>query len=132
MVSKAQQRPWADVKAEEMREHPEVYAAYEAFKVMALVGGRVDPDRPLLIVERPADVPLFASEAEEHEYWGTHEMGDAWFDTGTQIPADQRPPVRVRREPGGTYSSPGSDRAPSPENTAGYPDEHRRNRDRPR
>jgi hypothetical protein len=57
-----------------MARYPHVFAAYEAFKRAVRARESPDPNRPFILVERPEDLPLFASEDEEHEYWGTHEM----------------------------------------------------------
>ena len=33
----------------------------------------------LPVVETPSDLPAFASEAEEAEFWATHQPGDGFF-----------------------------------------------------
>jgi hypothetical protein len=71
---------WPELKARELALHPEVFAAYEAFKRAVKAGQRISPDRPFIPVENPTAIPILASEDEEHEYWGTHEMGDAFFE----------------------------------------------------
>jgi hypothetical protein len=75
-------RSWAEQRREEQARHPDVFEAYEAFKRAVRGGQRVSPERPMIPVERPDAVPSFASESEEHEYWGVHEMGDAFFEGG--------------------------------------------------
>lgn len=41
------------------------------------------------MVHHPGEIPSFASEAEEAEFWDTHEPGDAMFDRATQSPETQ-------------------------------------------
>jgi len=88
---------WAEVKRRELAEHPDVFLAYEKFKRAVQAGVRTDTDRPLIIVESPDDVPLFASEDEEHEYWGTHDMGDAFFQ-GAAFDDDERAIIERARQ----------------------------------
>lgn len=38
------------------------------------------------VVNNPEDIPAFATEAEEVEFWATHEIGDAMFDRAAQDP----------------------------------------------
>ena len=90
-------RPWAEQKREERVDHPDVFETYEAFKRAVRTGRRVSPERPMIPVERPEDVPTFASEAEEHEYWGVHEMGDGFFD-GAGADADTGLPAPRARD----------------------------------
>ena len=80
---------WSELKVREMAEHSGVFAAYAAFMHNAKAAKPADPSRPFILVERPEDVPTFASEDEEHEYWGTHEMGPGFFD-GAQLDDDER------------------------------------------
>jgi hypothetical protein len=96
MATNARQ-PWSEVKAREMTMHPEVFAAYEAFKQAVKDGHRISPERPLIVIDHPDNLPLFASEDEEHEYWGTHEMDDAFFE-GATLDDDERMLIeRARR-----------------------------------
>lgn len=74
-----------------------VFAAYSAFTAAALRGEHPDPDRPLIRVERPEEVPSFASEDEEHEYWGTHDMGDAFYEDATLPSNVQDAIARIRK-----------------------------------
>lgn len=85
MVPKVKRRRWSDVREEERVRFPEVFSAYEAFKQAVRDGKRPGPDRPFIVVERESDLPTFANEAEEHEYWGTHTPGDAWLDAAATI-----------------------------------------------
>ena len=96
MASKTRQ-PWSKVKAREMATYPEVFAAYEAFKRAVKAGDRISPERPLIVIDHPDNLPLFASEDEEHEYWGTHEMGDAFFD-GATLDDDERMLIERARQ----------------------------------
>lgn len=75
------QRPWPEVREEERKRFPEVFAAYDRFKQAVRSGDHPSPDRPFILVESPDDLPIFANEAEEHEFWGIHSLGDAWFET---------------------------------------------------
>ena len=89
--------PWPKVKAREMAVYPEVFAAYEAFKQAVKAGRRISPERPRILVDHPDNLPLFASEDEEHEYWGTHEMGEAFFE-GAAIDVDERVLIERARQ----------------------------------
>lgn len=40
-------------------------------------------------IHDPADIPTFATEAEEADFWATHELGDELFDAAAQDPAAQ-------------------------------------------
>jgi hypothetical protein len=93
---------WNEVKTREMRDHPEVFAAYDEFLAAVRRGERPDSDRPLILVERPEDVPDLASEDEVHEYWGTHDRGDAFYEGATLPPdiADALARIRARRAKG--------------------------------
>jgi hypothetical protein len=90
MVPKVKRRRWTDVREEERVRFPEVFSAYEAFKQAVRAGKRPSPDRPFIVVERESELPTFANEAEEHEYWGTHTPGDAWMDAVASI-SDEEP-----------------------------------------
>ena len=90
-------QPWSEVKARELTMYPEVFAAYEAFKHAVKAGHRISPERPRIVIDHPDNLPLFASEDEEHEYWGTHEMGDAFFEKAI-LDSDERMLIeRARR-----------------------------------
>ena len=56
-----------------------------------------DPDRPLIIIHNLDDLPAFAGEAEEHEFWGTHSIADELWDQLPAVPDDELPPPRPRR-----------------------------------
>ena len=87
---------WPALKVREMAAHPEVFAAYDDFLAAVRRGERVTTDRPLIVVERPEDLPVFASEDEEHEFWGTHDMGEAFY-RGAVLPPEVRDALaRVR------------------------------------
>ncbi len=98
MGAETQRRPWQEVKQDELQQFPEVYAAYAAFLKAVKAGGHPRTDRPMITVERPEDMPLFENETEEHEFWGVHSLGDAWFDVKEPIPDDELPPVRQRSQ----------------------------------
>lgn len=91
-----ERRPWHQVKAEEMAQYPEVYAAYEAFLQAVRAGEHPHMQRSMITVESPDDMPAFANEDEEHEFWGVHSFGDAWYELKEPIPEDELPPVRPR------------------------------------
>ncbi|PNY81272.1 CopG family antitoxin [Deinococcus koreensis] len=40
----------------------------------------------LILINDPSDIPTFASEAEEAEFWATHELGDGLFDLAARNP----------------------------------------------
>jgi hypothetical protein len=62
-------------------------------------GGRPDPDRPLITIHSLDDLPAFAGEAEEHEFWGTHSIADELWDQLPVAPDDDLPPPRPRKRP---------------------------------
>lgn len=45
-------------------------------------------------VERLEDIPAFKSEAEEHEFWSTHEFSDALWDQAEPFAEGELPPAR--------------------------------------
>lgn len=45
--------------------------------------------KKMITVQSPGDVPTFETEAEEAEFWATHEMGDAMFDRAEGDPEAQ-------------------------------------------
>ena len=80
MAPRVKRRPWPEVREEERNRFPDVFAAYEAFKRAVRAGRRPSPDRPFIVVEHADDLPTFANESEEHEFWGltrsaTHGLG---------------------------------------------------------
>lgn len=46
-----------------------------------------------------ADIPPFTSEAEEREFWATHEMGDEILDKAKPLVRGELPPPRPRTRP---------------------------------
>jgi hypothetical protein len=90
---------WPELKRRELEQHPEVFAAYEDFKRAVKSGQRVSPERPFILVRRPEELPSFASEDEEHEYWGVHEMGDGFFEQVESDADAELPPPRPRPAP---------------------------------
>ena len=92
---------WPQLRQQEMARYPEVYAAYQAFLRAVEAGEPIDPDRPFITVHRVEDIPAFADEEEEHEFWGVHELGPELFDrpeatAGRTLPL---PPARPRTRP---------------------------------
>lgn len=92
----SERRPWSEQRAAEQQRHPEVYTAYEAFKQAVRDGHDPDDDRPMILIERGGDIPLFTSEAKEHEFWGTHESSDELWRRLPRVADDRLPPVRSR------------------------------------
>lgn len=106
MAAGTRRRRWPEVRKEELSRFPEVYAAYDAFKRAVKAGKTPSPDRPFILVESPDRLPTFSSEDEEHEYWGTHTLGDAWFESVEPLDPDELPPSgrrpRAQREGSGS------------------------------
>jgi hypothetical protein len=50
-------------------------------------------------IESWAEVPRFTSEAEEAEYWASHELGDQLLDQMGPVPEGELPPARPRTRP---------------------------------
>lgn len=50
----------------------------------------------MTITERLNEIPDFASEAEEHAFWATHEFSGALLDQADPLEADELPPPQVR------------------------------------
>jgi hypothetical protein len=50
-----------------------------------------------IVVHSWDEVPQFANECEEHEFWSTHEMGDEFFDNVRPEDYADLPPPRPRR-----------------------------------
>jgi hypothetical protein len=50
-------------------------------------------------VERVEDIPAFANEAEEHQYWATHSLGDALLNGMEPIEDESFPVLRPRTRP---------------------------------
>lgn len=97
MATKSKRRSWAEIRSAELLQHPDVYAAYETMKQAVKAGERPDPDRPLITIYSLADLPAFTSEAEEHEFWGTHSIADELWDQLPTVPDDELPPPRPRK-----------------------------------
>jgi len=47
------------------------------------------------------EIPAFTSEAEEAEFWATHQIGDDLWGQLPTVPEDDLPPVRPRTRPVG-------------------------------
>ena len=52
--------------------------------------------KTMTIVHSLADIPTFASEAEESAYWQTHALSEELWDTLPPVPEDELPPPRPR------------------------------------
>jgi hypothetical protein len=52
-----------------------------------------------IIINDPSEIPAFKSEAEEHEFWKTHTMGDGMFEDVDPPAEGELPPVRPRTRP---------------------------------
>jgi hypothetical protein len=50
----------------------------------------------MTIVHSLADIPTFASEAEENAYWQTHALSEELWATLPPVPEDELPPPRPR------------------------------------
>lgn len=51
-------------------------------------------ERKMKTVDRREDIPEFNSEAEEHEFWATHELSDALWEQAEPFSADELPSPR--------------------------------------
>ena len=54
---------------------------------------------PMKVLESLDDLPDFKSEAEEAEFWGTHELGPAILDAMEPLDDILGPPDESRRRP---------------------------------
>lgn len=54
--------------------------------------------QPMTRIDRFDQIPPFASETEEAEFWAIHELGPALLDQMAPVPADELPP-RPRTKP---------------------------------
>ena len=54
---------------------------------------------PLETVHRLEDIPRFASGAEEHAFWATHELDEALWDQAEPFGPDELPPPRPATKP---------------------------------
>jgi hypothetical protein len=50
----------------------------------------------LIPVNSPDDIPVFATETEEHQFWSTHELGPGMFEAVEPDPLLERLPTRPR------------------------------------
>lgn len=46
-----------------------------------------------------SEIPQFTSEAEEHEFWSTHSVGDKLWDQAEPFGPDELPPPRPETKP---------------------------------
>ena len=89
-------RTWPEQRAEEERQRPDVFAAYAAFLRAVEAGEAGDEDRPMIVVNQPAEIPTFADEDEEHEFWGTHELGPGMLAGGRRSEEPRTRPLAIR------------------------------------
>src|SRR5437763_7070342 len=54
---------------------------------------------PLTTVHQLEDIPQFASEAEEHAFWATHELDEALWEQAEPFGPDELPPPRSATQP---------------------------------
>jgi hypothetical protein len=54
----------------------------------------MSPKRPMTTIHRVEDIPSFATEAEEHAFWATHELSEDLWEQAEQIEPSELPPVR--------------------------------------
>ena len=54
---------------------------------------------PLTTVHQLEDIPQYASEAEEHAFWATHELDEALWDQAEPFGPDELPPPRSATKP---------------------------------
>jgi hypothetical protein len=60
---------------------------------------RARQGRPMTTIRSWAEVPRFASEAEEAEYWAGHDLGDELLAEMGPVPEGELPPARPRTRP---------------------------------
>jgi hypothetical protein len=89
-------RTWPEQRAEEERQRPDVFAASASFLRAVEAGEPGDEDRPMIVVNHPAEIPTFADEDEEHEFWGTHELGPGMHAGGRRGREPRTRPVPIR------------------------------------
>ena len=58
----------------------------------------VEDDRRIE-VNGPEELPDFANEQEEAEFWRTHTFGDAYWARMKHVPDDRLPPMRSESKP---------------------------------
>lgn len=46
-----------------------------------------------------SEIPQFTSEAEEHDFWSTHDVGDALWRNAEPLAPDELPPPRPETKP---------------------------------
>ena len=59
----------------------------------------VQTPRDMEVVERPEDVPVFATEDEEHRFWATHTLSEAILDRMEPVEDGFLPSPRPRTKP---------------------------------
>ena len=53
----------------------------------------------MTVIDSLDQIPVFASEAEEHRFWETHELADALWNTLPPVAEDELPRPRTRPVP---------------------------------
>lgn len=89
-------RTWQEQRVEEERQYPDVFTAYAAFLRAVEAGEPGDEDRPMIVVNQPEEIPAFANEDEEHEFWGTHELGPGMLARRRRSREPRTRPVPIR------------------------------------
>jgi len=56
-------------------------------------------DAAFITIERVEDIPVFASEGEEHRFWETHGLSDTLWDTAEPFEPDELPAPRAPASP---------------------------------
>lgn len=51
--------------------------------------------KQMLVIYRLEEIPAFASEAKEHDFWATHELSDALWNQAEPLETAAVPPPRV-------------------------------------
>ena len=56
-------------------------------------------DRELIPLREPSEIPENMTEAEEREFWDTHEITEEFLDKAEPVPEDELPTPRPRTRP---------------------------------
>ena len=56
-------------------------------------------ERKLIPLRDPSEIPENMTEAEEREFWDTHEITEEFLDKAEPVPEDMLPPPRPRTRP---------------------------------
>jgi hypothetical protein len=55
--------------------------------------------QPVTTINKPEDIPAFASEDQEHAFWAAHELSDDLWDQAESLEPDELPPPRTISRP---------------------------------